>query len=227
MRSKPRPRLKLRWRNSFAFSPSTCVSGGFIKIGAGINSMGYERVVRGHDITMRRGTHLSWRNFISATSETNLHTDYDVQRCRFFGRLQAALGGNGDGSQNDPNPGQWVVHHNIFDARVQRIYNWRANPGPHFLWLNHSSTGSQPRKNYNNLVLWGPDTEGEMNNGLSYNDNRENVLTGIAACHEVFNNIVIRHDKGNRYITDQYSDANEGQPSFAQAKVNCAARFSN
>lgn len=65
-----------------AFRPATN-GGGFIKIGSGINSYGFEQVTRGHDITIRRGLHWSWRRGLATGDDTNPLQNYDVQRARF------------------------------------------------------------------------------------------------------------------------------------------------
>jgi hypothetical protein len=64
-----------------AFNPG--VSGGFIKIGSGINSMGFQSCLVGHDIVMRRGLHYAWRYFVRSNNDTtNKRRDYDIQRVR-------------------------------------------------------------------------------------------------------------------------------------------------
>ncbi len=279
--------------------------GNFVKIGSGINTLGYRNIWQGdHDIVMRRGTDITWREFIQVMSGYN----YDVERRRiangskrhaarsewkFGGWLEgdrgafienccdqpghsmffkdctirdyhelmvgglyqfrwrncvifnilddgiqalpslrqveigycfvmnSALGGNGS-PPRDSNGGRWYVHHNVVDARTQKCSDWRAETTPPFLWLNHSASGSQPRKNYNNTVLFGPDPEDEQGFGFNHNSNRDNTSS---EAHEVFNNLFIRHD------TQRYDPAWSGNLGRRTDNVgrlaSVSAAFSN
>jgi Concanavalin A-like lectin/glucanases superfamily len=288
------------FRRSFgipAFDLASGASGGWIKIGSGINSCGYERVIRsGHHIVMRRGTDIAWRAFVMDGGSAGQPSNFDVQRRRItngslriaardewkfggwlegergaFGLamdtardmyfkdctiagyhelwvgvsdklrfrncvifdilddgiqsgsgmsrteigycfiLNAAFGGMGQaGAQSDPNPGGWLFHHNIIDARTQKSSDFGKHTTPPFLWLNHSVSPSQPWKNYNNLLFFGPDVEAKQNCGLSHLDNQNNT-SGVP--HEVFNNIIIRHDT-QRY-TNELGGGNFGPSDFA------------
>jgi hypothetical protein len=272
---------------TYAFNLAAGNSGGFIAIGSGINSMGFRRWIRGgHDIRVRRGTHLVWHLAIVGNGTTTTF-NWDVQRarisdgskrhasraewkfggwlegvrsvfmtplrdmkdmyfknctisdfhelgvaggtpsnnapqCRFrnctiFNLLDEGIQGHstmsrvelgycfllnagtfGPGTNtpegNDPNPGQWFMHHCIVDVRCQKCVDWRDGVGPNFIFSSHSPDGNQPHKHYNNTIFYGPDQEEERGNGLYHLSDQSNTITGTAACHEVFNNIIIRHD---------------------------------
>jgi hypothetical protein len=103
---------------------------------------------------------------------------------------QSAIGGHSD---QNATGGQYYFHHNVIDARGQKCAFYRQAAVPGFLWLNHSTAGSQPRKNYNNTIIYSPDVEEAQPSCLAHNPDRNNTS---AEPHEVFNNIVIRHDIG-------------------------------
>jgi Concanavalin A-like lectin/glucanases superfamily len=261
-----------RRSNTSAFNATS--TNGHIKIGSGINSLGYQHIVaQCSNLTMRRGTHISWHTFMQVTAT---RSNIDLQRTRMSGGSKrhgsrdewkfggsfepdrgawvevsgtdalvmtnwnlkdctiadfheiivgqgsqwrfrnctifnilddgvqghcttnqvefgycyfrnAAYGGHGQGGGIG---GTYFFHHNILDPRVEKCAFYRQAAVPNFLWLNHSTGGSQPRKVYNNTLLWGPDVEEAQSNGLNHNDERNNASSEP---HEVFNNIVIRH----------------------------------
>ena len=112
--------------------------------------------------------------------------------CYFY---NSAYGGCGtSGTEGDATvPGEIFMHHNIVDLRQERGTNWRAQPHPHFLYAPHSPDGRSPWKTYNNLIIFGPDSEEEFGPFLMHcPNNTDNTLTGAANMHEVFNNILLR-----------------------------------
>jgi len=126
--------------------------------------------------------------------------------------LNSAIGGNNnDDDGDDPNPGQWYVHHNVFDNRSQKVSGW-GTFSPGIMYLGHSNTGNQPRKNYNNTLIWGPDVEGKTSCGLAHPCHDRKVPFTMSA-HEVFNNIVIRHDV-LRYDPDVGGSTRDQQSDF-------------
>lgn len=137
--------------------------------------------------------------------------------------LNSALGGNSQTDFDDPSPGNWFVHHNVFDARVEKGYSWGTQPYSLTFWLNHSANHEQPHKNYNNLIFWGPDNESGHGAGLSHNYNQDN---GLSAAHEVFNNIVIRHGS-QRFDMTQSPSPNTDNSDQAIERINCDPDFSN
>src|SRR5690606_35086521 len=114
-----------------------------------------------------------------------------------------AWGGFGtSGLEGDAeDPGNWFWHHNLLDLRQERHTNWNAQPHPHFVYAGHSPDGRSPKKIYNNLVIFGPDTEEETSQGFQHAghgpSSTSNTYTSAELAHEVFNNIFARV-----YITD-------------------------
>lgn len=259
-------------------------SASWIKIGAGINSLGYNTVIQGSNTWMDRGTHLHWR-FVMWSSTGNTRTNmffnrgrfsdgsklhvcraewkfggwlegirnaaftmvnsetmdniywkdctiadaheiftganranrFRFRNCTFFNILDdgiqcnfnanrweigycyfrgSAYGGMGVGGEAEGDatvPGEFFMHHNIVDARFEVGSDWRAQPHPRYPYLSHSPDGRSPWKIYNNLILFGPDTEEEFGTALMHcPTNTDNTLTGAANMHEVFNNIILR-----------------------------------
>jgi len=292
-------------------------SGGYFKIGEGINSLGHGRVAQGSNITIRRGTHLVWRyGLVYAGSGQPVQEEWDVQRARFsdgskihlsrthwknvgflvdvrsgFLFCQAALGlrgfyfkdvtiadfhellidgdrefrwrncsflhgmddgiqahqtlsrveigycyfrGNAYGGQGkggaeapDPNPGGWLIHHNVVDNRECRVTNENAQPHPHYLYLSHSPDGNQPRKYYNNLFMQGPDLEETTSIGLSSNYDRDMTTTTALTAQEVFNNIHVIQDSQRYDSTTGYSDNVHSPDSHFARYINCDPDRSN
>lgn len=134
--------------------------------------------------------------------------------------INSAIGGNSGSNGSDG--GEWYVHHNVIDARTQKGSNWRAETTPPFLWLNHSAFGNQPRKNYNNTVLFGPDVEDEQGTGFSHNGNQNNTAS---EAHEVFNNLFIRH--GVQRYDPSWAGNLGSRTDFAQRSINVSANESN
>jgi hypothetical protein len=307
-----------RMRTNYAFDPG--MNGGFINVGSGINSQGFRFTLRGHDIEMRRGTHLVWQAFVAASQPSaptligplqdlplgqvyNVTVDrgrfsdgskrhvsvsewkfggplepvrgaflehvesrnpdksnydygrgtwnmtfrdctiadfhelmvggdhtYRFKNCAIFNilndgiqanpyvsrveigysfLLNSAFGGNG-ARGNDPNPGEWYFHHNVIDARTQVVSVWGRESFPPFVWLNHSADGSQPRKYYNNTLLWAPDVLDLASCGFNHNSNYD---SSSDVPHEVFNNIVIRQDT-QRYNNFYHSGSRHGPSDF-------------
>jgi hypothetical protein len=307
-----------------AFNMSAGVSGGFVKIGSGINSLGYQSCIQGHDIAMRRGTHIAWRFWMVNGQTANPQQNYDIQRARFaqgsqrhlsrddfkffdasggktgwpegsyrgafigtsgaadsirnvnfkdctiadyhelaVARLFAwrfrnctifnilddgfqgnpagrqmeigycffsnsAIGGNdGSGTAATADLGQIFVHHNVWDQRIQKCSSWGNDTFPPFMWQNHSASGNQPRKNYNNTVFWAPDNEDAQSFGFQHNSNNDNTATGTQRAHEVFNNLFIRQDV-QRYIpTNVGSPSPSSRSDWAGSHVSCDPSASN
>ena len=53
----------------------------------------------------------------------------EIGYCYFHNSDWGGMGESGVDGQ-DPDPGQWYIHHNIMDCRGQRCTNWRAQPHP-------------------------------------------------------------------------------------------------
>ena len=123
--------------------------------------------------------------------------------------------GDADADGNDPDPGEWYVHHNIFDWRSERNQIWRSEPHSQDCWTGHSPDGNSPRKIYNNLCLFGPDRQNGDTIGFEHcattgtDPQANNDLTGAANCHQVFNNIIIlQFLEGTKRYTPNLSGAN-------------------
>ncbi len=176
-----------------------------------------------HDIMASSKAHQQFRfrnctvfNILDDGFQTsNMQGRIEIGFCFF---LNSALGGNNDGvNGDDPNPGQWYVHHNVFDNRSNKNSQWGKAVSPGFMYLPHSPNGYQPRKNYNNTEIWAPDVEGHTQSGLEYpSHDRKNLFT--ISAHEVFNNIVIRHDVF-RYSSDICNQYTSHPTDFVIRKI--------
>jgi hypothetical protein len=94
--------------------------------------------------------------------------------------------------QDDANPGGWFIHHNIMDARQERCTDWRTQPHSHFLYVPHSPDKNRPVRQYNNLFIWGPDTENEFGIGMEHSSQADGGNNTSPVMHECFNNILLR-----------------------------------
>lgn len=135
--------------------------------------------------------------------DDGFQTRHDISRvelgyCYYFNSAWGGFGEGGVAEGDDPNPGGWFVHHNILDNRQERGTNWRAQPHPHFLYGTHSADSDTPKKIYNNLFIWGPDSEEELMAGFQHCPqganvaNTNNGLLGASNMHQFFNNIALR-----------------------------------
>jgi hypothetical protein len=162
----------------------------------------------------------------------------EVGWCYYY---NSAWGGFGEGGAEDQEatPGNWFLHHNIIDYRQERGTNWRAQPHPGFLFSPHSPNGNNPKHIYNNLFIWGPDSEEEVGPGLQHSvqdSGGDNTLTGTLNMHEVFNNIIMRAflEGTKRYdpvVTSpsaRYSDNFQDRSDFVLGRTTrYGAGFSN
>jgi hypothetical protein len=313
-------------------STSRGFTGTWIKVGAGINSMGHRYAIGGNNNWMDRGLHYNWHSFLEPSSTGVLRQNFFFNRVRstdgskihlsraewkFGGHLEdirtatfraqnsntmdnvyckdctfgdwheimvgnagmnnfrfrnctfvqifddgmqtqhnasrhewgycyyynSAYGGLGQtGSEGDAaTPLGWYFHHNIIDVRQERGTNWRAQPHPHVVYSDHSPDGRSPHKVYNNLVIWGPDTEEEKAPSFEHcpGGGTDNTLTGAANMHEVFNNIMMRVflEGTKRYdaissLGGIYSDNAQNRSDYvngnrAGGRIRFSASFSN
>lgn len=162
--------------------------------------------------------HFRWRNctFISIYDDgiqalmSQTRTEFGY--CYF---LNSAYGGMGEGINelSDPNPGGWFIHHNIMDLRQERNTDWRSQPHPHFLYCPHSPDDNRPVRQYNNLFIWGPDSENEFGIGMEHSSQADGGNNTSAVMHECFNNILLRvHLEGTKRY-DPWAGAEEGSYS--------------
>ena len=120
----------------------------------------------------------------------------EIGYCLFFSSDWGGMGEAGSDGR-DPDPGQWYVHHNIFDWRAEKTLRWGGQPHPQDCYTAHSPDGDSPRKIYNNLAIFGPDRQDAEGIGFEHcastgtSDNPNNLLTGAAMTHQVFNNILL------------------------------------
>jgi Concanavalin A-like lectin/glucanases superfamily len=145
----------------------------------------------------------------------------EIGYCYFFCAPMGGGGGNGAEQEGDV----WYIHHNVVDNRTECVGNWRATPYPRPVHHPHSPDNNQPRKSYNNTLLWGPDQE--QATSLPWMSNSHNMMTttGAANSNEIFNNITIRHCLERGYDTSTYSTF--GPCDFTVRFINCDPDLSN
>jgi hypothetical protein len=167
--------------------------------------------------------HIRWRNCTIARiyddgiqalmSTTRVEVGYN-----FF--YNAAYGGMGENVDelSDANPGGWFIHHNIMDARQERCTDWGTQAHPGALYIPHSPDDNRPVRQYNNLFIWGPDTENEFGIGMEHSSQGDGGNNTSTVMHECFNNILLRVflEDTKRYDPDGGGGASAYSDSFAQ-----------